>query len=121
MLFSELKCKDVVNLKDCRKIGKICDLEFDVCSGKICCVYITAKNRWCNIFSAEDKIEVEIVPKRKSQKEEAFATFDGRGYEEVQPGDRIRIGRSPKATRLVKIYQTSFYEVLRSKMGDANQ
>ncbi|MBR5798595.1 MAG: YlmC/YmxH family sporulation protein [Lachnospiraceae bacterium] len=56
MLFSELKCKDVVNLKDCRKIGKICDLEFDVCSGKICCVYITAKNRWCNIFSAEDKI-----------------------------------------------------------------
>ena len=73
------------------------------------------------VFSAEDEIEVEIVPKRKSQKEEAFATFDGRGYEEVQPGDRICIGRSPKATRLVKIYQTSFYEVLRSKMGDANQ
>ena len=34
------------------------------------------------VFSAEDVIEVEIVPKRKSQKEEAIATFDGRGYEE---------------------------------------
>lgn len=73
------------------------------------------------VVAAEDEIEVEIVPKRKSQKEEAFATFDGQGYEKLQPGDRIRIQRSPKVTRLVKIYQTSFYEVLRSKMGETNR
>lgn len=73
------------------------------------------------VFSAEDEIEVEIVPKRKSQREEAYATFDGRGYEELEPGDRIRIRRAPKTTKLVKIYQTSFYEVLRSKMGESNR
>lgn len=73
------------------------------------------------VFSAEDQIEVEIVPKRKSQKEEAFATFDGRGYVELQPEDRICIRRSPKTTRLVKIYDTSFYEVLRRKLGETNQ
>lgn len=73
------------------------------------------------VLSAEDKIEVEIVPKRKSQKVEAFATFDGRGYETLQPEDRICIRRSEKTTKLVKIYQTSFYEVLRSKMGETNR
>lgn len=73
------------------------------------------------VFSSEDEIEVEIVPKRKSQKEEAIATFDSRGYEELQPGDRIRIRRSSKTTKLVKIYPTSFYEVLRSKMGEPKQ
>lgn len=73
------------------------------------------------VFSAEDEIEVEIVPKRKSQKEEATATFDSRGYEELQPGDRIRIRRSLKTTKLVKIYPASFYEVLRSKMGETNR
>lgn len=73
------------------------------------------------VFSAEDEIEVEIVPKRRSQKEEAIATFDSRAYEELQPGDRIRIRRSLKTTKLVKIYPTSFYEVLRSKMGENNR
>lgn len=73
------------------------------------------------VFSAEDEIEIEIVPKRKSQKEEAFATFDGRGYEELQLEDRVRIRRAPKTTRLIKIDQTSFYEILRSKMGETTR
>ena len=29
MLYSELKNKDVINVKDCRKLGRVCDLEFD--------------------------------------------------------------------------------------------
>ena len=73
------------------------------------------------VLSGEDEIEVEIVPKRKSQKEEANATFDSRTYEELQPGDRIRIRRSPTKTKLVKIYPNSFYEILRSKMGESNR
>ena len=36
MLFSELKCKDVINLRDCKKLGRVSDLEFDECSGKLC-------------------------------------------------------------------------------------
>lgn len=35
MLFSELKCKDVINIRDCKKIGKVCDLEFEECNGCI--------------------------------------------------------------------------------------
>lgn len=35
MMYSELKCKDVINVKDCRKLGKVCDVEFDPCTGCI--------------------------------------------------------------------------------------
>ncbi len=79
---------------------------------------LTSKSVVC---SAEDIIEVEIVPKRKSQKEEATATFDGRGYEKLQPTDRIRIRRSPNSTKLVKIDRKSFYEVLRKKLGETSE
>ena len=46
MLFSELKCKEVINLKDCKCLGKIGDLEFDECSGQICKVIIPGKNKF---------------------------------------------------------------------------
>ena len=55
MLFSELKCKDVINLKDCRKLGRICDLEFDKCSGQICKVIIPSGNRFLNILCQDIK------------------------------------------------------------------
>ena len=35
MLFSELKCKDVINIRDCKKLGHVCDLEFDEHDGCI--------------------------------------------------------------------------------------
>ena len=44
MLFSELKCKDVINIKDCRKLGRVCDLEFDPCSGCICKIMVPVFN-----------------------------------------------------------------------------
>ena len=42
MLFSELKCKDVINVRDCKKLGHVCDLEFDECSGCICKIMETS-------------------------------------------------------------------------------
>ncbi len=53
MLFSELKDKEVVNIKDCRKLGHICDLEFDCQKGCILKVIIPGKGRFCNFFSPE--------------------------------------------------------------------
>lgn len=71
----------------------------------------------CVVFSAEDEIEIEIIKKRKSQQEEALATFDGEEYTELEPEDRICIRREDNPTKLIKIAQKSFYEVLRSKLS----
>ena len=53
MLFSELKCKDVINMHDCKKLGKISDLEFDQCSGQICKVTVSSGNKFFNILCTE--------------------------------------------------------------------
>lgn len=53
MLFSELKTKSVINLKDCKCLGKIGDLEFDECSGQICKIIITGNNKFWSFFNTE--------------------------------------------------------------------
>jgi len=58
MLYSELKCKDVVNIKDCRKLGKVCDLEFDPCSGCICKIMVPGCNRMLNFLNCEPDIVI---------------------------------------------------------------
>lgn len=60
MLFSELKCKEVVNLRDCRKLGRVCDFEFDHCSGCICKLVVSANTsfRWKSLFGVEEPCEI---------------------------------------------------------------
>lgn len=53
MLYSDLKDKDVINMKTCKKIGKVCDLEFDVCTGQICKLMIQDHCGWNNFFCCE--------------------------------------------------------------------
>ena len=56
MLFSELKSKDVINMRDCSKLGRISDLEFDQCSGQICKVFVPSGNKLFNFFCTEPDI-----------------------------------------------------------------
>ena len=53
MLFSELKCKDVINIRDCKKLGHVCDLEFDECSGCICKIMVPGGNQWLGFLRCE--------------------------------------------------------------------
>lgn len=54
MLFSELKKKEVINLKNCQKLGKVCDFEFDECTGQIFKLIIPGENKWCGLFGSSD-------------------------------------------------------------------
>lgn len=49
MYFSELRSKEVISIKDCRKLGHISDLEFDHCNGCIKKIIVSKK---CHFFSA---------------------------------------------------------------------
>ncbi|MGL5259697.1 MAG: PRC-barrel domain-containing protein [Lachnospiraceae bacterium] len=44
MLFSELKKKEVINLRDCKKLGHVTDLEFDECTGCIKLIKVSECN-----------------------------------------------------------------------------
>lgn len=47
MRFSELKQKEVINCKDCRKLGFVTDLEIDDCNGKILKIIVPGPGRFC--------------------------------------------------------------------------
>jgi YlmC/YmxH family sporulation protein len=58
MTFSELKCKDVVNIRDCKKIGKISDLEFDHHTGCICSVIVPGGGKLSSFLHCEPGIVI---------------------------------------------------------------
>lgn len=58
MLFSELKCKDVINIRDCKKIGRVCDLEFDECNGCICKIIVPCRNNFWGFLHCEPSLEI---------------------------------------------------------------
>lgn len=53
MLFSELRCKNVINLKDCKCLGRVSDMEFDEKTGCIQTIIIPKGSRMCTFFRLE--------------------------------------------------------------------
>lgn len=64
-----------------------------------------------------DTIEIHIQKVRKTQLEEALVTFDGQVAERLNPGDIIKINKSRKVAKVVKVQERSFYHTLRAKVG----
>ena len=71
------------------------------------------------VVSGEDRIMIEIGRRRKTQKEEAMVTFDGRSAQELETGDRIEIYQAQETTQLIRLKGRSFYQVLQNKIGTA--
>ncbi|HKM34985.1 MAG TPA: YlmC/YmxH family sporulation protein [Lachnospiraceae bacterium] len=58
MLFSEFKCKEVINLKNCKCLGKVSDLEFDERTGCIHKIIVPRGNRWESFFKCQEDYEI---------------------------------------------------------------
>lgn len=71
------------------------------------------------VVSGEDRIMIEIGRRRKTQKEEAMVTFDGRSAQELETDDRIEIYKAQETTQLIRLKGRSFYQVLQNKIGTA--
>lgn len=69
------------------------------------------------VVSSDDTIRIKIDKSKKTQEEEAIATFDGRMAILLQTEDVIDIRKAKEETNLVKINHTSFFEILRTKIG----
>ena len=69
------------------------------------------------VFSGEDQIKIEIGKGRRGDTDEACATFDGDAIFPLKTGDYVEIKKSREVTRILKINQVSFLEVLRNKLS----
>ncbi len=53
MRLCELRNKDVINACDCKILGTVCDIEFDVCSGCVESLIVPGPGRICGIFGRD--------------------------------------------------------------------
>ena len=60
MKLSELQRKDIINIKDGKKVGKIIDVEFDLNSGYMIKFIIEKNNFIKNLFTNNDEITIKF-------------------------------------------------------------
>lgn len=54
--FLELRCKEVVNVLDGRKLGHIIDLIFDLCSGRVLGILVPGEKTGWNLFKNSNQL-----------------------------------------------------------------
>lgn len=52
MRFCELKEKEVINCKDCKRLGFVADIEFDPCSGCIKAIIVPEQGKLFSCFGS---------------------------------------------------------------------
>lgn len=76
----------------------------------------TLSNNRSIILAEDDVIDIEIGEYKPGERQEVDASFDGRCPVSLNEGDKIRIIRSDKATRIIKLSDISFLDILHNKM-----
>ena len=65
MKLSELSKKDIINIKDGKRIGKIVDVEFDVNNGYMIRFIIESSNVIKSIFSNSEELTIKFSQIKK--------------------------------------------------------
>lgn len=68
------------------------------------------------VLGADDRIEIEMGVRRYERDERACVTFDGDPVMELGVGDRVEVCRATNISRICKLSNKSFLELLRKKM-----
>ena len=69
------------------------------------------------VIGGDERISLSINGKDGTQRENAVITVDGQDVLEMDSDDELVIGRFEKTAKLVRFYDTSFFEVLDRKFG----
>ena len=65
MKLSELQKKDIVNIKDGKKIGRIIDVEFDPNNGYVIKFVIESTHFIKNLFSSNEELTIKFTQIKK--------------------------------------------------------
>ncbi len=80
------------------------------------CSHTLVNNRTI-ILAEDDVIDIEIGEYKPNEHHEIAASFDGKNPVNLNEGDKIRIIRSDKETKIMKLSELSFLDTLHKKMG----
>ncbi len=57
--FSDLRCKEIINIKSGCRLGYPDDIEFENCTAKICRLIIFGRAKFFGLFGREDDISIK--------------------------------------------------------------
>jgi YlmC/YmxH family sporulation protein len=63
--FCELRRKEVVNVRDGARLGCVCDLEIDLCTGTVCAIIVPGPPRFWGIMKSNEEL---VIPFNKISK-----------------------------------------------------
>lgn len=70
------------------------------------------------VLSSEDEIGISVGADREGREQVVEVAFDGGHHVELTTGDQIMIRRSGKVTRIIRLNEESFLEILHKKMSE---
>lgn len=70
------------------------------------------------ILSPDDEIEIRITEGRNGENQEMEINFDGSLTRSLQTGDSIKISRSERVTKFIRLSRVSFLQILNKKFSD---
>lgn len=53
MRICELREKEVINIRNCQRLGRVLDIEFDLHTGAICQLILPGPSRFCGFFGRD--------------------------------------------------------------------
>lgn len=60
MRFSDLREKEVINCKDCRRLGFVADVEFDPCTGHIQAIIVPEQGKLFCCFGSSEEFYIDF-------------------------------------------------------------
>lgn len=70
------------------------------------------------VVGADAQVEVMLAKRRPEQDEEAEVSFDGDRFTHMKIGDRFLVKKADVCTKVMKLNQLSFLQILRKKMQE---
>ena len=67
------------------------------------------------VINASDQVELKVGRTKAEAADEAVITLDGRLGLLLQTGDRIEVGKAAQETKILKLTNHCFYDVVKSK------
>lgn len=58
MRFCDLRQKEVINVRNCHRLGFVADVEFDPNCGKICQMIVPGESKFCGLFGREEEFVI---------------------------------------------------------------
>ena len=85
----ELRQKEVINIRDCQRIGYVMDIDMDPVTGRVCQLIVPGQGKICGLFGRDTEYVIGWKCVRQIGADE-----EGLGGAPRRPDDRIRKGRA---------------------------